>query len=347
MYTEILTDNGLTQEQWDNRLFREYIGMLWWKRMMGTSSNAVLQVKEDLTKAPGDAITFGLRGLLQGGHVTGRAKGIGNEGRVDFYNQRVVVDNVRHLVKFENVRMSQQRIGWNLLNQGREALNEAAMLRMEDDVTTALTTIGAERVRGRYLYGAADSNWNATHATALASLGAANDRLTLDMVEIAKRKALIPVNATARVRPLRVKMGLAFEEWYTFVAHTFAMRDLTTRDNRYINAHLNLPPQANRNSPLFSGASFKGAWNGVLLYEYERMPLLTSTEQLTHCLLLGAQAGGIAWAQRSRFGEEQEDVGHDVIYETHEIREEFKCVFSRAVPEDHGLVNVFASALSD
>ena len=346
-YTEILTDNGLTQEQWDNQIFEEYLGQLWWKNLMGTSEESVIQVREDLTKSPGDAINIGLMGEMQGGKVTGNSKGKGNEGRVDFFNQRIVVDNVRYLIKIEDVPMTQKRVGFDVLQKAKRALTIKSRLGLEDDITTALTTIGSERVRGRYLYGAADSNWNATHTTALGNIDDTNDKLTSAMIDQAKRKATIPVNATAKIRPMMVKVGKNFEEWFVFVGHTYTIRDLVNSDTAFRNAQLLLPPNANRDSVLFTGSSFKGSWNGVLIYEYENLPLISSTVQCAHNLLLGAQAAAVVWGQRSKFGEDEEDVGHDRIYETHEIREESKLIFSRSTTEDNGLVNVFSAAVAD
>src|SRR3972149_19546 len=316
---------------------------------MGTSEESVIQVKEDLTKSPGDAITVGLMGEMQGGKVTGNSKGKGNEGRVDFFNQRIVVDNVRYLIKIEDVPMTQKRVGFDVLQKAKRALETKSRLGLGDDFTKALTTIGAERVRGGYLYGAADSNWNATHITALTAIDGTNDMLSTAMIDIGKRKATIPVNATAKIRPMMVKVGKNFEEWFVFCGHTYAIRDLVNSDAAFRNAQLLLPPNSNRDSVLFTGSSFKGSWNGVLIYEYENLPLYLNTNsvQCAHNLLLGAQAAAVVWGQRSKFGEDEEDLGHDRIYETHEIREESKLIFSRSTTEDNGLVNLLSAGGGD
>jgi N4-gp56 family major capsid protein len=345
-YTEILTGHGLTAEQWDNQLFEEYLSMLWWKNFMGTSQSAVIQVKDELTKQPGDAITIGLRGQMVGGKVTGNTKGVGNEGSVDFYSQRVVIDNVRHLIKIWDVPMTQKRVGFNVIQEAKNALTEKSQIDLEDAITTALIDTASGRVRGRYLYGAADSNWNATHATALTAVDNTSDKLTSAMISIAKRKALIPVVATAKVRPMKVKNGKNFEEWYVFVGNPLAVRDLVDNDAAYRNAQLNLTPRDD-SSPLFTGSSFKGSHNGVLIYEYDRIPLVSSTIQCAHNLLLGAQSAAVVWGQRSKFGEEEEDLGHNMIYETHEIRGCAKLVFDRTTPEDQGVVHVFSAAVAD
>ena len=43
---------------------------------------------------------------------------------------------------------------------------------------------------------------------------------------------------------------------------------------------LNLPFTAgNGDSVIYTGASYKGTWNGVLVYEWDRVPLVSSTVQ--------------------------------------------------------------------
>lgn len=352
-YTEILTGAGVTVSQWENRIMAEYIGQLWMKNLMGPSADAVIQVKSDLTKMPGDAINIGLRSQMFGGYVSGNAFGLGNEGRVDFYNQRITIDNVRHLVRFDDIPMSQKRVGWDLLNMGREALVEKARIRLDEDILAALSGTSTGRVRGRYLYGAVDSNWNATHTTALTNVDNTADQLTTNMIRIAKRKAKIPVNATARIRPMNVKVGMNYEEWFVFVAHPYCVRDLIDNDAAYRNSQTLLPPNSNRESPLFTGNAFKGNYDGVLIYEYDRIQLVSSTIQCAHNLFLGAQSGAVVWGQMPKFGEQEQDIGHTVSYEVHEIRNQVKLVFDRNVVdssisnEDNGIVHVFAAAVAD
>lgn len=345
-YIEVLTSDGLTAEQWEDQIFKEYIGMLQSKNFMGTSSDSIIQVKENLMKKAGDAITIGMRGRVSGGLVTGNAKAIGNEGTMAFYNQRITIDNVRRAVKFEDVPMTQKRVMFNVLTEGKDALEQEFAVDFDDDVVAALIDTASGRVRGRYLYGAVDSNWNATHSNALTNIDNTADQLTTSMISVAKRKAIIPVNATAKIRPTRVVNGKNSEQWFVFWAQTLALRDLIEHDAAWRNRELNLSPR-NDSSPLFSGSAFKGAWDGVLVYENERLPLISSTIQCTHNLLLGAQAAAVCWGQRSKFNEEESDFGHDVSYELHEIRGMSKLVFSRATAEDNGVVHVFSAAVAD
>ena len=352
-YTEILTSHDLTEEQWDRQINSEYLSSLQLKYFMGESTMAPIQVKRDLMKEAGDAINIGVRSQLIGGRVDGRNKAKGNEGRVEFYNQRITIDNVRHVEKFEDVPMSQKRVGWDLLNQGREALVEKAQISLEEDLINTLCDATVRRVRGRYLYGVADSNWNATHATALTNIDNTNDKLTTNVIRIAKRKAQIPVNAYAKIRPMRIVSGMNMEEYFVFLTHPYAVRDLIDGDAAYRNAQLLLPPASNERSPLFTGSFFKGVYDGVLIYEYDRMPLVSSTIQVTHSILMGAQAAAVCWGQMVKFEDDTEDMGHDVIYGLHEIRGMAKIGWDRNTVdatisnEDNGLVNVFVAAVAD
>ncbi len=293
-YVEVLESNDLTAEQWDAQLFEEYIGQMWWKNVMGESMDSIVIVNEDLTGKAGSAVNLPMRGLMQGGKVVGNATGVGNEGTVPLFNYRIVVDNVRHLVRVEDIPMTEQRTAFGVLSAVKDALKEKNALDLDESVTAALSATATGRVRGRYLYGATDANWNSAHATALTNVDNTDDQLTLDMINIAKRKARIPVNAEAIIRPMRIKNGKNFEEWYTFVGHDLAIRDLVKNDASFQNAHLLLPPQANADSPLFTGSSFKGSFNGVLVYEYQRVQLVSSTIQVAHNLFLGAQAGCVS-----------------------------------------------------
>jgi hypothetical protein len=346
-YTEILTGHSLTNEIWDEQLYEEYTKMLWWYNLMGTSMDMPIQVKNDLQKKSGDAITIQMMGQMEGGLVTGNNVGLGNEGSVPFFGQRIVVDNVRHLVRVDDKSMTTQRVNFDVLQSVKRALAIRTKERLDEELTTKMSDVTTGRVRGRYLYGAADSNWNATHATALLNIDNSADQLTTNMIDIAKRKAkLIPV-ATAKIRPMRVVNGKKMEEWFCFVGHTLAIRDMILNDAAWKNAQINIPPQSNADSPIYTGSSFKGSWNGTLIYEYEDIQLATSTIQYAHNLFLGAQAAAVVWAQMSKFGEEEQDLGHRISYENHEIRGVEKILYDRATPEDNGIVHVFSAAVAD
>lgn len=344
-YTEVLTGHDITAEQWDATCHAEFVGQLLMKHLMGSSVNAVIQVKEDLRSKAGDAITVNYKTKQQGGRVSGNAQGLGNEGKMNFYGQRITIDNERSLHKVVDIPMTKKRTTFPILGAAKDALNTFHAEALDDDIVDKLCDDSVGRVRGRYLYGATDSNWNATHATALQAVDNAAAQLTSKMIGVAKRKARINgVGVTEKIRPFRVKSGMKWESWFVLLGHTYAIRDLVNNDAAFRNAQLLLPPRGNANSILFSGSDFKGSWEGTLIYEYDRMPLVDSTIQCAHNILAGAQALAVCWGQRAKFGEEYTDIKHNVSYEYHDIRGIAKMVRNSV---DHGLINLFSAAVED
>ena len=111
--------------------------------------------------------------------------------------------------------MSQQRTSFDVLKQARNALEDEFAKDLDNAITVAfMGDLSTGRLQGRYLYGAVDSNYNATHATATANIDNTADQFLSGIVSVAKRKAKIPINATNKIRPMRVKMGKATEEWF-------------------------------------------------------------------------------------------------------------------------------------
>lgn len=359
-YTEITTNANtaqVSQEKWNDECHREYVGKLMMKWLMGSGQDSVLRVVEDLTKKGGDAITERYASAQSGGTVRGNAKGKGNEGSMSFYAQRFTVDNVRSLHKIEDVPMTEKRVSFSVKEEAKYALSTKHAATFDDDIVAMLCDADAGRVRGRYLYGAADSNWNATHATALTAIDNTADQLTSAMIDVAKRKAVIKgTGVSQKVNPTKIKNGMRYEEWFMFLGHTYAIRDLVNSDAVFRNNQLLLPPQANSDSIYFTGSHFKGSWSGVLIYEYDRLPLVSSTIQCAHNVLLGAKAGVVAWGQRTKWTDETDDMGHDYIAEFHDIRNKLvtgssnnlKSVYNDGTnSHDYGIVNVFSAALAD
>lgn len=336
------TTHGVTVDQWSNEVFAEYLAQNPFFNFMGTSSHNIIQVKEELTKAPGDSITVQLRGRLTGNGVTGITKLKGAEEDLVFYDQRMLVDTVRHGVMLRG-EMSLQRVAFDLRNQAREALVDWANDKLRRDLITALTATSVGRARARYLYGITDANWNATHATALANVDNTNDKLSTAMISRAKRKALL--EGDRKVRPFVIKTGNKVEEVYVLFAHPLAVRDLLAdADFKALNTYI---PTTLGDSVLVHGQRYKGMWDGVMIYETE-MPLLagagTAGIQVTHNLLCGAQAAAVAWGKRTNYKEDLDDYGHENGFAIDEIRGISKLVFNSV---DHGVVNVFSAAVAD
>jgi N4-gp56 family major capsid protein len=336
------TTHGCTAEQWSNEVFGEYLAQNPFFNFMGTSSHNIVQVKEELTKAPGDAITVQLRGKLTGAGVSGITALKGNEEDLVFYDQRLLVDTIRHGVVLRG-EMSEKRVAFDLRNQAREALVDWATDKLRKDLVTALTDTSKGRDRSRYMYGCTDANWNTTHATALLNVDATNDKLTTASISRAKRKALL--DGSRKVRPFVLKNGNKVEEVYVLFAHPLAVRDLLAdADFKALNTYI---PTTFGDSVLVHGQRYKGMWDGVMIFETE-MPTLAgagaSGINVAHNVLCGAQAAAIAWGKRTNYKEDVDDYGHQNGFAIDEIRGVSKLVFNGV---DHGVVNLFSAAVAD
>lgn len=343
MVATIETTHGLSAEQWSKDVFGEYMGQNPFFTFMGESSNNIIQIKEELTKSPGDAINVQLRAKLIGSGVTGSTSLKGNEEDLIFYDQKITVDTLRHAVILRG-EMSEKRVAFDLRNQAREALVDWASDRMRGDIITALTDTSTGRVQGRYLYGASEANYNATHATALLNIDGTNDKLTTDMISKAKRKAQL--DGGRKVRPFLLKSGNRTEEVYVLFAHPYAIRDLLNDQSfKDVNIHL---PASFGDSVLVHGQRYKGMWDGVMIFECDEMPVSVdagaSNTDVAHNVLCGAQAVAVAFGKRTNYKEDGDDYGHENGFAIDEIRGVEKLVFNGV---DHGVVHVFSAADAD
>lgn len=354
---EILTSQGVVPEQWEASVNEEYLRDQFWSRWMGTSDNALIQLNEDLGKGPGDAINTSIRSQISGGVITGNVKTTGNEGSMQFYNFRMTVDDDKVAVKYENIPLSQQRVAFGIIESMRSGLKDKRQLRHDDRITAALSDVSIGRVRGRYQYGKLDSNWNATHATALGNVDNTDDKVTIDTIGKLTRKAeILGGNATAKIRPYKVMVGDGIQRWYVLVLHTYCARDLTKDDPAWKNPMLLLPAMAPQNSPLYTGSSFLGGYEGVLIYRWEGVQVLpdagNGSIDVAHNLFMGAQAAVVAWAQHGKITEEVSNYGKDLGLEHHEINGISKVVYDRATEdgstnEDNAVIHYFAAAEPD
>lgn len=240
--------------------------------------------------------------------------------------------------------MSEKRVAFDLRNQAKEALVDWASDKMRTDIITALTDTSVGRHQTRYLYGATDANYNATHATALATVDASDDQLTTNMISRAKRKAML--DGTRKVRPFVLKQGNKVEEVYVLFAHPYAIRDLLN-DQAFKDVNTYIPTSFG-DSVLVHGQRYKGMWDGVMIFECAEMPVLAdagnSNIDVAHNILCGAQSAAVAWGKKTNYKEDSDDYGHENGFAIDEIRGIEKLVFGDI---DHGLVNVFTAAVAD
>lgn len=358
--------SGLTPQLWDSEFFRDYVRMSRYKRYMGTDEAAIFQLKEDLTKKKGDRVTFALVNELTGAGVTGNATLKGNEERLGQRSDTVIVDVLRHAVAVDDWDVQKSVI--DLRNAARTQLREWAQKTLRNDCTTALgqvanvafaTATNAQRDtwqsdnRDRLVAGTTAFGTHNTFASAISAVtpGAS---LTPNILSLMKRLAQ---SASPKVKPVYVKE--MDQEWYVGFVGPRAWRDLTED-----NPTTNVLTLANRDArirgvdnPLFTGDSL--VWDGMILREIpeiEPVPAaiysLSSTAVIEPVYLCGAQAVGLAWAQRTKSTTDTDDYEFLHGVGIQEIRRVQKLRFGGGTTDrdnlkDHGIVTAFVYGAPD
>lgn len=323
---------------------------------MGTDENSIIQIKEQLTKQAGDKINVPLIRKLTGAGVTGTTTLEGNEESLLNYNHQLTVELIRHAVRFHV--MEEQRTEIGLREAGRAGLKRWMLEKMRSGIIDALYSpnvdgktpyastsetdkdtwlaANADRVQ----FGAALSNNAANdHSTCLAEIDNTSDKLTPAIVSMAKRRAKL---ASPAIRPIMVD---EHGETYIMLCHSYPFRDLKL-NSTIINAH-QYAASRGRDNPLFQDGDLY--WDGVIIKEVPEIDVLTDvgnggTVEVAANFLLGAQAVGIGWAQRSKTVAKEFDYDVEYGVSISEIRGIEKFTFNNI---QHGVYTAYTAAMAD
>ena len=355
---------GLTVEQWDDNYFTEYFQENVFLPYMGMNETAIIQINEDLTRKRGDRFTFALVNRLTNAATLGNTTLEGNEEDLSTRSFELSVDLRRHAVKVP--KMENQRSAIDLRQGARAMLKVWSQEDLRNGVIDALYSIdglsfgatsAAQRNTwnannaDRVLYGNSVGNYNATFATAMATLDNTNDRASANILSLIKRRANL---ASPKIRPIEVdgskRVMIAF-------VHPLVFRDLsvslqTVNRDAYIRG---------LDNPIFTGADLY--YEGVVIKEVDDMPLLPpnatiggvavgNTVQASPIFLCGAQAAGVAYAQRSRTVTDNFDYESKVGVAVEEIRGIGKMRYGTGAndtdtPKDYGVATAWVAAPAD
>jgi len=360
MNTSISTSNAITREQFLAAAFIEYVDKLVLKPYMGTSTESVIQVSEELTKEKGDAVTFNLAAALDGDGVTTGGTMEGNEEAMQFYAHRIELQEYRNAVK-DDGSMSRQRTPFDLYRQFSPALTTWMAQKAEQKMFNSLASIGnadyasvSEATKDawllanadRMLFGAAVSNASTNdHSTSLGNIDGTADILTTAQISLAKRMAQL---SDPKIRPIKMDNG---EEVYVMFVHPLCARDLKNSD-AWKNAQQHAKDRGETN-PLFTGAL--GMWDGVIIKETPKCLLLSavgaSTSDVAANFLCGAQAllygqGGYPEEGSARVVLTEKSFDYDTQkgVQIKSMWAQAKAVFNG---KQHGVVTVYSSAIAD
>lgn len=361
---------GLTPLQWDSDFFVEYIRRNQFARYMGTEMSSMIQVREDLTRKPGDTIVFPAVRRLVGAGVTGNTVLEGNEEVLNARSLNIVVAPFRHAVAVSD--WDEQKSIIDLRNAAREALMNWELEKMRSDIIQSFARITADanvsvsfsaasagqrntwmtNNADRVLFGSLIANAvSNVFLTAALLVNNTTGKMTAAMLQTAKRRAR---TASPRIRPITVNND---EEWFVVFMGSPQFRDLMT--DTTITQGLQYAWDRGANNPLFTAGDI--IWQGMIIRE---VPEITAAAIGTNGLgaggidiapyfLCGAQALGLAWAQRLKSTTNTRDYGYMHGVGIQEIRGIDKLRFGTnagtdtTAPVDAGIVTGYAGSVGD
>lgn len=333
-----------TEELWDNDFFKAYVRANRFNRYMGRTENSVIHVKEDLTKKAGDGITIPLISELAGAGQTGNGLLEGNEEALGNYGHKIEVATRRHGVAVTD--NDQQFTGIPLRDAAKEQLKNWAMKKLRTDIITALgsktgTAYGSasEAVKDAWLVANADRVLFGTgvgsYTDHSADLLLVTAGMTLSKSIVSKAKALAET-ASPIIRPVTVDED---EENYVMFVDGSAFRDLKAD---LATSHADAMERGKSN-PLWRDGDLM--YDGVVIRKIQEIAAIgtvgASSARVVPYYLCGAQALGVAWAQRTKSTTDVRDYGFVKGVGIHEMLGVEKLIYNS---KDHGIFTGYCGA---
>lgn len=323
--TTIQTNNKLVK--YTQEINREYVRGNLFSPYMGTALNSIIRIKNEL-KAGGEEMNIPLVTRLTGAGVsTGTL--VGNEEQIDNYGMRVRLDWARHAVVTN--KAESQKDSADIFGEAKPLLADWGKELQRDELIAAFMALPSEtlpstgtRVNGiqydlatasqrntwnaansdRILYGNATSNYNATHATALANCDTTNDTLTASNLALLKR---IAMGASPKIRPFKTADGY---EYYVAFAGLNTFRDLK-KSLETINKDARPREQNGMDkNPLFQDGD--QIYDGVIVRQVPEISSFVTnvwtslktagaaSARVEPVFLCGQQAAAFAWGQMAK-----------------------------------------------
>jgi len=249
-------------------------------------------------------ITCGLNFQLEQDGVQGDATLEGNEEALQFYNDSVLLDQLRFAIRI-NGRMTEKRVPYNLRKTGRDRLADLWASRMDVSFFNQIcgnTAVSDTRYLGNNAASAPTTNRilrpnGRTTDQALV----AGDEFSLELVDYARERA-VTANTAASTGPLVRPVMVDGSEMYVMFLHDFQVTDLRTSTSTGQWLDIQKAALAGGDvskNPIFSGAL--GCYNGVVLHNASRVTTGvhstagTAETSSRRAVLCGAQAAIIAF----------------------------------------------------
>jgi len=295
--TQYGVNNALAVKTWAAKLLQEALSATYVSQFMGTTSDSLVQVRNELSKGPGDQITIGLRMQLASDGILGDGILEGNEESLITYSDALLINQLRNAVRSAG-KMSQQRVPFDVRSE--------AMMGLKDWWTGRIDYAFFNQISGntgqsdlRYTGGnatIAPSSGNYVYPTgttseATVASASASAVMSLQLIDYAveKAKTLVPL-----IRPVDVKG----DKMFVLFLHPHQVTDLriSTSTGQWLDIQKAVLTGGKiGDNPIFTGAL--GVYNNVVLHESIRVPLAPGFTNVRRAIFCGAQAAIMGFGQ--------------------------------------------------
>jgi hypothetical protein len=358
---------------WVTDYLKSYTRMSGFAPYMGRSSSSIIRIRSELRSEAGSTINIPLILELRGRGVEGSEILEGNEEEMENYGDQVRVNWLRNGVVVPKSTSFRTEI--DLLNAARERLVIWSKNKLRDSIINSLQSIiipgttdadgsplsdtavlyanstaaqrntylanNADRVLfGNDLANGSSNNW----VTALGNVDTTNDRMSAQVIDIAKSVAKRTTNSSngMAITPYQSD-ATAGREWFVMFMDSFAFSQ-ATRDPIIAQADRDARDRGVDTNPIFQGGD--RIYNGVILREIPELnPLVgvgASGANVSRSFLMGAGALAIAWGQDpTPKSDRDRDYGFRPGVAIEELRGQKKTSF---LGTNFGVVEVFTAS---
>lgn len=281
--------------------------------LIGDGPDAIIHRKTEMSKGPGDQVTYGIRMQLAGAGFTENQLAEGNGEALTTYSDKLTVNELGHVVGVKSeYSIDQQRVPFDLRDEAKGGLadwygkrfslaffNQVCGYSLQTDLrfTGLNATVAASTTRIiRQSSRASDD------------LLVSGDTMTLDLIDKAKELA---ITATPKIRPVsfagmtdgRRDYNKTLTDKYVMYMHPYQVTDLklNTSTGQWLDIVKAAYSTRGNDSPIMSGAI--GEHNSVIIrqaFDVTTGVSATSTDVSTvrRAVLLGGQACMMGFGQR-------------------------------------------------
>ena len=146
--TQFATNDALTRKKWAKDLFKVILPAVEYSYLVGTGADSIIQLRTELGKGEGDKITFGIRLPLTGEGIVGRDTVEGNEEKLIFKDFDMTIEELNHAVDTGG-RMDEQRIPWDLMQEGKNGLQDWWADKLSDIIIATLCGDTTFKIAGK------------------------------------------------------------------------------------------------------------------------------------------------------------------------------------------------------